>query len=96
MTDQDQPRKLSCPTHGESAPAFVCRHLLDTQNAPRGFFEPDHSDTPEEPQAWCEACDDMLNQEGEWNDVSEGFAGVSLVCCGCFSKLRAYHQANTH
>lgn len=89
-------RTLTCPTHGVSGPAFVCRHLLDVSGAPCGFFEPDTLEDPGEPQAWCQACDQVLKQEGEWNDTSEEFAGVSLVCAGCFEKMRTHHGVSRH
>lgn len=89
-------RTLTCPTHGTSTPAFVCRHLLDMSGLPRGFFEPTALEDPSEPQAWCAACDQVLAREGEWNDVSEAFAGVSLVCSGCFERMRIYHRAPRH
>jgi hypothetical protein len=28
-------------------------------------------------------------REGEWNDASEAFAGVTLICSACFADLRA-------
>lgn len=40
--------------------------------------------------AWCSACDEVLLKEGgEWNDKSEAFAGVSILCEGCFETIRA-------
>ena len=61
------------------------REAVALANQPAG--EPD----PEYPfdQAWCDECNEVfLKKGGEWNDVSEGFADVMVICAGCFSDLR--------
>lgn len=40
-------------------------------------------------QAWCAACDEVLEREGEWNDRSEAFAGIRPVCRGCYREMKA-------
>lgn len=82
-------RIVECPRHGDQAPAFVCRHLnLETAV---GFVEGYDPDAPDDPvwQAWCAECDRVLEREGEWNDRSEAFAGVRMVCRGCYREMRA-------
>jgi hypothetical protein len=79
---------VECPEHGQRKPAFICKHL---QHGIRiGFFQPDEGPNSEEPweMAWCEDCNKVLAQEGEWNDRSEAFAGVMLICDGCFEIIR--------
>jgi hypothetical protein len=85
-------RVVECPVHGDAGPAFVCRHLsLET---PVGFVEGYDPDDPEAElfQAWCAACDDVLEAEGEWNDRSEAFAAPRLVCRGCYRDMKALNQ----
>ena len=85
----DPNRQVECPSHGLVGPAFVCRHLaaqVDGDGPPIGFFEP-HS-PPENPQAWCAACEQVRSRESDWNDASEAFAGITFICSGCFAELR--------
>ena len=83
---------VECARHGESGPAYVCRHLnLET---PVGFIE---GYDPEEPdvelfQAWCRECDEVLTAEGDWNDRSEAFAGTRLVCRECYRAMEALNS----
>lgn len=80
---------MECARHGQQRPAFMCQHLLDGERL--GFFQPDDPPTADEPweQAWCEACELIRMRAGGWNDESESFAAVKLVCHGCFQLARA-------
>lgn len=82
-------RKVECPEHGVQQAAFVCRHL--TLERPIGFVEGFDPERPEVElfHAWCSACDEVLEREGDWNDRSEAFAGVRLVCRECYRAMRA-------
>lgn len=85
-------RSVECPRHGEERAAFVCRHL--NLRTPVGFvegFDPDAPDV-EVYHAWCDACDRILMDEGEWNDRSEAFAGVRLVCRACYREMKALNR----
>ena len=86
-------RIVHCRVHGPVQAAFVCRHLVEQLRNPRpgriGFFKPAANDgEPEELQAWCADCDVVLRRVGEWNDESEAFAGVTLICSGCYGNLQ--------
>lgn len=87
-------KKVSCCNHGERYPAFVCQHLV--KNAKVGFWEPFDSDPSktykdDELNAWCDKCDEVLTQEGEWNDKSEEFAQIKLICDKCFFDMKAFN-----
>lgn len=85
-------RKVECRVHGAQGPAFVCRHLnLET---PVGFVEGFDPEDPDAPlwQAWCAACDRILVAEGDWNDRSEAFAGVRMVCRACYREMKALNR----
>lgn len=79
-----------CRTHGASRAAFVCQHL-NTETY-TGFHEAFESSPLIEPhddyQAWCDECENVRLQEGEWNDVSEGFAKIRVVCDQCFFEMK--------
>jgi hypothetical protein len=89
-----QERKVHCREHGAVRPAFVCKHLVEQLRNPGrepiGFFRPDPGtgETADELEGWCGACEGELQRVGEWNDESEGFAGVTLICEACYGGLR--------
>ncbi len=82
MNQED--KKVICATHGECEEAYVCQHLNLTD--PIGFIQAYDPDNPEIEilNAWCNECDKILLEEGEWNDKSENFAKIKLVCSECF------------
>lgn len=81
---------VECETHGTSRVAFVCQHLNKDNYI--GFHEAFESNPLIEPdddyQAWCDECEKIRLQEGEWNDVSEGFAKIRLICDQCFFEIK--------
>ena len=92
--DELKENAVICDNHGASWPAFVCQHL--NKGAYTGFHEPSESDPLIKPedgyQAWCDECEKIRLQEGEWNDVSEGFAKIRLICSGCFFDIKQRNQ----
>lgn len=39
--------------------------------------------------AWCDECDNLLMSVGEWNDETEAFANIMMICENCYEKRRA-------
>jgi hypothetical protein len=95
MSDRlDKDSVMQCPRHGTRRPAFVCRHLQHGAGA--GFHGPADPPAADFPfrNAWCDDCNRvLLEQGGEWNDVSEGHAGVVAICDGCFADIRQRNEA---
>lgn len=86
MSDPD--KSVECGEHGSGHATFVCQHLVS--GARLGFnwgLDPENPDDPC-PDAWCDACEDALQAEGEWNDRSEAVAQISLLCNGCYERAR--------
>jgi hypothetical protein len=84
--------KVSCRLHGESHATFVCQHLV--RGFGKGFYcalGPDD----ERPDAWCGDCEKVFQQEGEWNDRSEGFAKIKLLCAGCYDVVKKRNELRT-
>jgi hypothetical protein len=96
----DSERTVACDVHGRSTPAFVCSHLLDALRArdalSLGFHEgepdPDH-DEPYEPCAWCDSCEEVRVAAGGWNEDSQAFVSIHLVCFECFDSIRLLAKA---
>jgi hypothetical protein len=81
-------KKVECGKHGSSAATFVCQHLASGEKL--GFnvgYDPEFPDDLY-PDAWCNECEKMLESEGEWNEVSEKYADIKLLCSQCYEDLR--------
>lgn len=86
MSDAD--KKVECQTHGSASATFICQHLSSGDQL--GFHVGYDPENPNDlyPDAWCDRCDAVLEKEGEWNDVSEAFADIRMVCAGCYGDIR--------
>jgi hypothetical protein len=85
--------QVVCKKHGKMDYALVCCHLRDqTDDAnPIEYYratDESTSETSDVENVWCKACDDVLLHEGEWNDTSESFADVQVVCVSCLAAIK--------
>jgi hypothetical protein len=82
-------KKVNCSEHGIADPAYVCQHLNLKEKV--GFIQSYDLDNPDNEilNAWCSECDKILMEEGEWNDRSESFANIRMICSECFYKMRS-------
>ena len=83
---------VECATHGKRRATFLCQHLIGGGEG-LGFHCGYNSEAPDEvyPDAWCDACEQMLETEGEWTEHAMEAAGVKMVCDVCYEELRARH-----
>jgi hypothetical protein len=85
---------LRCSEHGERYATFVCQHLV--RGTGLGFFEPNRDpispDESGDQAAWCSECEAVRQQQGGWNDVSEAFAHVTMICDACFEASRRRNE----
>lgn len=85
---------IDCEYHGEQDEAFVCAHLAESilVGAEVGFY------FASEPRgdAWCAACEEIRLKEGgtsgDWNERSEAFADITLICGKCYDKAKALND----
>jgi hypothetical protein len=80
---------VQCVEHGPRQQAFVCHHLLN--GTEHGFFWGTDPEDPRNPcpDAWCAECDAYLEQHGgEWNEETEEFAQIKLICDLCYDEIR--------
>ncbi|MQX52029.1 hypothetical protein [Alcanivorax sediminis] len=85
--------KVNCRIHGSSGYALVCQHLANqcSSDAPMTYYLAADDDSPDRSQvenAWCDECDKVLLREGDWNDTSEAFASVKVICAQCFNDMK--------
>lgn len=93
MTDQDT--LIECSVHGKQPATFVCQHLVHSlRTGDKVGFNFAHDPDNPRPDAWCDACERVVMEAGgEWDDQSEEFAGVSLVCAGCYDRIKQINTA---
>ncbi len=87
--------RVDCSIHGLQPATFVCRHIIEglRQNTTCGFWQATDTTDPR-PDAWCSACNEFLARHGgEWNDTTEDYAGVSLLCGSCYDLARNRNSA---
>ena len=79
---------MDCPIHGPGKSAFICQHLQHGEGL--GFLTQAEAPTADDPwqQGWCENCEKVALDAGEWNDESEGYASFRWVCDTCFEVAR--------
>lgn len=84
---------MHCQLHGEQQKTYVCQHLVRALQTGEkvGFFWSGGS----RGDAWCSACEAVRILEGgttgDWNQRSEEFAGIKLLCGACYDRLRELH-----
>jgi len=82
---------VNCETHGPQEATYVCQHLAASLNNKEkvGFF---FSRQPRG-DAWCARCEEVRIREGgptgDWNEKSEAFAKITILCGACYDRVRA-------
>ncbi|MBW7674217.1 DUF6882 domain-containing protein [Chryseobacterium chendengshani] len=89
-------QKVNCEAHGYSRAAFVCQHLNLEQY--KGFEEAFDTyrgmqlDEDDDFQAWCSECEKVRLQSDGWNNESEEFAKIKLICEDCYFELKSFNS----
>lgn len=86
----DSPLMVDCGPHGMRVAAVVCGHILKAQDHIVGFIE--NSTDPNDLQAWCAACEEMLLREGSLTLAFEKFNDRAIVCVVCYQNLKDRHS----
>lgn len=85
-------KTISCEQHGAKRIAFVCQHLIKSDN--NGFeeafptFKGMELGDDDDFQAWCDKCEIERLRTNGWNDESTKFANIKLVCEDCYFKIK--------
>ncbi len=83
---------VECGAHEFRRVAFVCKHLNHTDKV--GFeeafetFEDMELLEDDDFQAWCDTCEAVRQNEGEWNDITMAFAEIKVVCEKCYFEMK--------
>ncbi len=80
--------EIECDRHGPSSATFVCQHVA--RGVGLGFFTSVEDPSDPRPDAWCTACEEMVNAAGGcWDERTEAIAQITLLCEGCYDEVRA-------
>jgi hypothetical protein len=85
---------IQCEEHGSQEETYICQHLISSlkTNESVGFY------WSSEPRgdAWCHACEKVRIAEGgirgDWNERSEAFADIKILCGACYDRIRTQQQ----
>ena len=44
--------------------------------------------------AWCNECEIVRIEKGGWNDESEDFANIKLICEECYFEMKDLNENN--
>ena len=82
---------VECSVHGKQQATYVCKHIVQglKDDKPNGFWSSEESPDNLRPDSWCSKCEAMVNRTDEWNDESEAFAGVTLLCGSCYDRAKS-------
>jgi hypothetical protein len=76
--------RAECKTHGAMRAAYVCQHINAPVEQTKGIGFNAVRDDQGCINAWCDTCEAYLVANGdEWNDVTEAFASIRLLCENC-------------
>ncbi len=88
--DRNRPRpQVQCAKHGSTEYCLICRHLRE-QSSLRFYANTAEKYAPA--QAWCEACDQVLDEERGWSDPADEFADWKLLCTACYEETLTRHE----
>jgi hypothetical protein len=79
-------RELNCEVHGSAFSTYICDHLFASPN--QKWFSGAVSDSDPWPDAWCEQCNELFDQQGEWNDKNSGGLKARVLCHHCYQVHR--------
>jgi hypothetical protein len=63
--------------------------MINGADAPLGFIE--NTDDPNDLQAWCYACEEMFQKEGDRTEAFLAFNSMGIVCVVCYSEFQTLH-----
>jgi hypothetical protein len=89
----DAEQSVTCRAHGKETVAFVCQHLFSGSDL--GFNWSRNPDEPDAqcPDAWCDACETVWQEQGEWNEHAMALANIKPVCYLCYEEIREHNWA---
>ena len=63
--------------------------MLETLEPAVGVVE--NNDDPNDLQAWCFACEEKYQEEGDLTEAFREFNDMALVCVVCYAEIKERH-----
>lgn len=88
-------KTVDCGIHGYRRPAFICQHInlkkitgfeesFETTKGMELFEDEDFG-------AWCDDCEKIRIKYNGWNEMSEEFSKIKLVCEECYFDMKEFN-----
>jgi len=87
MSDMSESQQINCDAHGPANTTYICEHLAVTPT--QAWFSCVPTSERPWPDAWCSACHEAFEPEGQWNERNEGGLKIKLFCHQCYEAHRA-------
>jgi hypothetical protein len=84
-------KQVKCGTHDVGYATFICEHLMSKPG--QEWFSDDPTEGNQWPDAWCAACQDLFQKQGEWNDKNSSGRHIRALCHHCYESLRSQSRA---
>jgi hypothetical protein len=81
-----QDGSIFCELHGQQSSAALCSHLV--KGAGLGFNAGDPTPENPSPDAFCDTCWKILEEENGWSDRAQRLVPCSIVCGVCYIGIR--------
>lgn len=85
---EEEGRQIECSQHGLGCVIYVCEHILS--NPKQEWFSDTASPTNPWPDAWCAVCNQLYEQQGEWNDANPGICISRSSAVTVMSRGKSY------
>ena len=83
------PLTIQCAKHGVTPYCLICQHLRGGSGL---WYFAIRAEAGEPAQAWCESCDEILEQEQGWTDRADLQANWKLFCTACYETILGRHN----
>jgi hypothetical protein len=81
---------IACSNHGQGFSTYVCEHLI--ANPAQEWLSNKPVESNPWPDAWCALCDEVFQEQGEWNDKNEGRVKIKVLCHRCYEAARGQNE----
>jgi hypothetical protein len=88
---QENKKRVVCGNHGSGFSTYLCEHLCAEPG--QEWFSDTQSEEKPWPDAWCAKCDEVFQEQGEWNDVNSARLKIKLICHHCYEAKRKVASA---
>jgi len=68
--------------------------MINGENPPLGFIE--NNDDPNDQQAWCYACEEKFQLEGDMTEAFRAFNDMGIICIVCYADFKTLHTIAAH